>query len=144
MEIKKIVAIATYPIRQMILRPGKSITTCYFEGDFLEDTFHFGLFIDDEMIGVVSIFTNSNDIFESKNQMQIRGMAILEAYQKKGFGAQLLQKAENIALINNSNLIWFNARQNAVSFYSKLNYQTIGNAFEIENIGSHFVMFKKI
>ena len=144
MEIKKISSIETHPIRHEVLRKGKSIVTCQFKGDDDENTTHFGLFLEDKLVGIISIFKENNNLFSESNQFQIRGMAVLEAFQGKGFGAQLVKKAENHCINLNADLIWFNARENAVPFYKKLDYKIIGDSFLIPNVGIHFVMYKKI
>ena len=144
MEIKKINSIDTYPVRHEVLRKGKPIETCQFKGDDDENTVHFGLYQNERLIGIISIFKEKNDLFSETNQFQIRGMAVLEVFQGKGFGAELVKEAENHCINLNADLIWFNARENAVPFYKKLNYIIIGDSFLIPDVGIHFAMYKKI
>jgi len=141
--IKQIEAIETFSVRHPVLRGGKPIESCHFDGDDLETTIHFGLFLENNIIGVISLFENINPLFTPEKQFQIRGMAVLENHQKKGFGADLVNYAENYIKEQNGELIWFNARINAVRFYEKLGYKIIGNAFEIGDIGTHYVLFKE-
>lgn len=144
MEIKKINAIDTYPVRHEVLRKGKPIETCKFIGDDNEETTHFGLYIDNQLIGIISIFKETNAMFSESNQFQIRGMAVLDEFQGKGFGAQLVKKAESYCTNLKAELIWFNAREKAVRFYKSLGYTIIDNSFLIPDVGIHFVMYKKI
>ena len=144
MEKKKINSIDTYPVRHEVLRKGKPIETCQFKGDDDENTIHFGLYQNERLIGIISIFKEKNDLFSETNQFQIRGMAVLEVFQGKGFGAELVKEAENHCINLNADLIWFNARENAVPFYKKLNYIIIGDSFLIPDVGIHFAMYKKI
>lgn len=144
MEIKKINSIETYPVRHEILRKGKPIESCQFSGDDDKSTTHFGFFLEDKLIGIISIFREKNTFFSESNQFQIRGMAVLEEFQGKGFGAELVKEAENHCINLSADLIWFNAREKAVLFYEKLNYKIIGDSFLIPEVGIHFVMFKKI
>ena len=144
MEIKKISSTETYPVRHEVLRKGKPIETCQFKGDDDENTVHFGLFLKDKLVGIISVFKENNNLFPESNQFQIRGMAVLEAFQGKGFGAELVKKAENHCISLNTDLIWFNAREKAVPFYEKLNYKITGDSFLIPDVGIHFVMLKKI
>ncbi len=144
MEIKKINSIDTYPVRHEVLRKGKPIETCQFKGDDDENTIHFGLYQNERLIGIISIFKEKNDLFSETNQFQIRGMAVLEEFQGKGFGAELVKEAENYCISLNTDLIWFNARENAVPFYKKLDYIIIGDSFLIPDVGIHFAMYKKI
>lgn len=56
----------------------------------------------------------------------------------------LLDEVEkNLFQKNKDVVIWFNARQSAVEFYKKLNYQIIDKPFEIGEIGTHYIMYKK-
>ena len=144
MKIKKISSVETYPVRHEVLRKGKPIETCQFKGDDDENTTHFGLFLENKLVGIISIFKENNTLFSELNQFQIRGMAVLEVFQGKGFGAELVKEAENHCINLNADLIWFNARENAVPFYKKLDYKIIGDSFLIPDVGIHFAMYKKM
>ncbi|MFD2909943.1 GNAT family N-acetyltransferase [Flavobacterium ardleyense] len=141
--IKKISSAETYLVRQEVLRKGKSIETCYFDGDDDVTTAHFGLFQDERIIGVVSIFKATATLFTESDQFQIRGMAVLEEFQGKGFGERLLKEAEEYCWTQHAKVIWFNARESAVAFYKKSNYKILGDSFNIPDVGIHFVMHKK-
>jgi ribosomal protein S18 acetylase RimI-like enzyme len=69
-------------------------------------------------------------------------MAVLADFQKKGIGDQLLQHVIATETENKTELIWFNARENAVPFYEKLDFHIRGTAFEIEGVGTHFLMYR--
>ncbi|MFT5754242.1 MAG: GNAT superfamily N-acetyltransferase [Flavobacterium sp.] len=142
--IKEIDKKSTYPVRHLVLRKGKPIESCYFEDDEKDSTRHFGLIIDKKVVGVVSLFEQKNENFNENKQFQIRGMAVLDEYQQKGYGKLLIKKVETYCLELNVDLIWFNARENAKSFYQKMNYTTSGKPFLIENIGLHYIMIKKL
>ena len=140
--IKEIQASETYWVRQEVLRKGKPIETCYFEGDDAETTMHFGIELNEKIIGIVSVYQVNSKLFEIEHQFQIRGMAVLIEFQGNGFGTELLVEAENYCFEQKARVIWFNAREKAVPFYEKSGYQTMGNPFEIPEVGTHFVMFK--
>lgn len=142
--IKKINSSETYSVRQPVLRAGKSIESCRFDGDDLPSTQHFGLYYSNKLVGVVSVFSKINPIFNSPNQFQIRGMAILSEFQKSGFGEKLLKQCETYIKSQKGTLIWFNARITAVSFYEKSHYKKIGDSFSIPEIGPHYLMKKEI
>lgn len=141
--IKEIPFQETFAIRHPVLRAGKPIESCHFKDDELNSTKHFGIFENDNLIGVASLFEQKNPFFDDENQMQLRGMAVLETHQKQGLGEKLLHHCEYYSKTKNKSLLWFNARINAVPFYKKSGYEIIGNPFEIEDVGTHFVMFKK-
>lgn len=142
--IKNISAKETFLVRHPVLRTGKPIESCAFDGDDLKTTVHFGYFKDEKLIGVVSLFYNNNTTFINPNQFQIRGMAILPEFQNHGFGKKLVNHCENYIQNQKDLLIWFNARENAVSFYEKLHYKKTGDPFLIADIGLHYLMKKEI
>jgi GNAT superfamily N-acetyltransferase len=140
--IKEIQSSETYLVRQEELRKGKPLETCHFEGDDEKTTKHFGIELNEKIIGIVSVYQVNSQLFFNENQFQIRGMAVLEAHQQKGYGALLIERAEKYCFEKNASVIWFNAREKAVPFYEKNGYQTKGNSFEIPEVGTHFIMFK--
>ena len=143
-KIQNISSTATFLIRHPVLREGKPLESCNFDGDDLPTTNHFGLFVDKNLIGVVSLFKNKNTIFNTQNQFQIRGMAVLPEFQRKGFGEDLVKHCETFVKNQNDITIWFNARESAVPFYEKLGYNKIGNPFSVADIGLHYLMKKEI
>lgn len=141
-SIKKITALETYSVRQPVLRKGRSIDSCRFDGDDLSTTFHLGIFSDNKLAGIATFLENTNKLFTEKKQFQLRGMAILKEYQKKGLGELLLKEGEAIILKKNGDRLWFNARELAVSFYKKNGFNIFGSAFNIPEIGLHYKMTK--
>jgi GNAT superfamily N-acetyltransferase len=143
-EIKKITAFETIIVRHPVLRPGRPIESCHFDGDDMPTTSHFGLFLENQLAGVISVFKIQNKLFSEENQYQIRGMAVLSEFQKKGFGEALLEYCENEIRLKSGNLIWFNARETAIGFYEKSGYEILGDPFEIPDVGPHYILFKVI
>ncbi len=141
--IREITPKETFAVRWPVLRPGKPLESCRFEGDELETTRHYGLFDEEELAAVVSVFESSSPWFEDESQMQLRGMGVLPAYRRRRYGERLVKYLEAYAKRKNATVMWFNAREAAVPFYEKCGYETIGDGFDIGDIGKHFVMFKK-
>lgn len=143
-SIKKIPFNKTFVVRHPVLRANRPVEECYFDGDELPSTTHFGLYNLDKLIGVVSVFENKNSNFIGNKMFQIRGMALLKDYQNKDLGTRLIHEVEHFVKENKGEIIWFNAREKAVNFYIKNNYQVVGSLFEIPNVGPHYLMFKNI
>lgn len=144
MNVKQIDAKDTYPIRSAVLRPGLPIETCYFDGDNDELTFHLGAYIDDSLASVASFYFNRNEDFEQEYQFQLRGMATLDKYRDQGLSSALLKTAFPLIKSNHVNLLWCNARIEAIGFYEKVGFTTFGEQFNIEGVGPHIVMKKEI
>lgn len=145
MLIKEIVSEATLPIRSQVLRPGKPLQTCKFEGDDAAGSFHLGCFIHYQLVGISSYIPAKNDIFDNNFQYQLRGMAVLPDFRGKNLGQELLKAGEKRLLQEHKTVkLWFNARQNAIPFYLKHGYSTFGDLFMIPNICMHIVMHKTL
>ncbi len=143
-SIKIITTKETFAIRHPILRKGRPIEDCIFNGDELQSTFHLGLFYNKKLIGTATFLKSNNDNFKEKNQYQLRGMAILTEFQGKHLGSYLLFEAEKLLKQKNIKLIWCNAREIAINFYKRHHYKIFGNSFQIEKIGTHYVMYKVV
>ena len=143
-SIQKITATETYPVRHIVLRAGKPIESCQFDGDELGSTHHFGYYFNNQIIGVISLFEIKNEPFVAQKPFQIRGMAVLPSFQKQGIGEALVKEAEKFCTTQKADLTWFNARTTAVGFYQKMGYKILGPEFEIYDVGPHFLMYKKL
>lgn len=144
MIVKQIEAKDTYYLRNNILRPNRPVETCHFEGDFDEQTFHLGAFIDDELASIASFYFIKNDQVPDSYQYQLRGMATLDNFQGQGLSSALLRTAFPIIKNNNVDVLWCNARVSAIGFYEKVGFKTISEEFDIPDVGPHVLMLKHI
>ncbi len=140
--IKKISTEEAVIIRHPVLREGKPIDSCKFTGDDFTSTFHLGAFLNNKLLGVVTILNIKNSLFTNDNQFQLRGMAILSKFQRKGIGISLVSNAEERVKELDGNLIWLNSREIAVDFYRKMGFEIFGKEFNIPKIGLHSTMVK--
>lgn len=148
--IRNISAIETYPVRHPVLRAGRPVTDCYFEGDDLTTTFHLGAYVDQQLKGVATFLMYQDDSIEElktynfKQCYQLRGMAVLHEMQGQQLGKKLINHAEETLKNKNVLALWFNARESAVSFYEKMGYQIVSKPFEINTVGTHYKMYKAL
>ena len=141
--IKEISALETYLVRHPVLREGRPIEDCRFDHDDDDTTFHLGLYSENNLLGVVTFIKNGYEKLQG-NQYQLRGMAVLKAYQKHGFGKLLINKGEALIKQKQGNLVWCNAREIAVDFYKRNGFSIIGQPFTIPKIGLHYTMYKQL
>ena len=80
---------------------------------------------------------------KDKKTLKMRQVAVAENVQKKGIGQQLVAFSEKWARQNDFEKMVLNARESAVPFYLKMNYQKIGERFLEVGI-PHFSMEKKL
>ncbi len=125
-------------IRRKILRIPLGIEFTNEELENEVDQFHFAVFNEDKMLGVLLLKQAVKGSFEV---LKMRQVAVLETAQGKGAGKHMVAFAEQWAQSKNCHLIELHARQTAVDFYLKLSYELIGDEFQEVGI-PHFKMLK--
>lgn len=107
-QIKKINAATTLPIRHKVMWPDMPLEYVKLPND--EKGSHFGLFVAEKLIAVISLF-------EQDTAVQFRKFATVSEFQGKGFGSKLLAYIIGIVKKENHKMIWCNARLDKVGFY---------------------------
>ncbi len=142
MKVLRISTRDTYPIRHQVLRPGRPLETCFFDRDGDEQTFHLGAFIETKLVSIASFYFEKHPKLEDPYQYRLRGMATLPDFQRQGHSSELLKMGFPIIKQNLCSLVWCNARVSAQGFYEKIGFKTIGDVFEIPDVGPHLLMVK--
>lgn len=144
--LKKVSDREVLPLRHRILRAGRPFEEAVFEGDTDQGTFHLGVFYLQELVAVVTMMKRSSPRLLSVQgaAYQLRGMAVMEDFRKRGVGKAAVEAAEVFTLKEGGETIWMNAREGAASFYTRLGYQPEGGRFEIPGVGPHFFMKKSL
>lgn len=110
----------TWRMRQKVLYPAHKLYDMEMEED--NHGYHFGAFMDNKLVGVVSLFQNGNDF-------QFRKFAVDETVQGKGIGKTMLQHLVDFAINENAKRLWCNARVSAIGFYLKYGFENTGQFF---------------
>jgi N-acetylglutamate synthase-like GNAT family acetyltransferase len=79
----------------------------------------------------------------AEGSIQMRQVAVEFPFQSKGIGKQLVLKSEETAFERGFSLMFLHARDKAIPFYKKLNYDRVGDTFMEVGI-LHQRMEKKI
>jgi len=108
--IKQITAEQTYDLRHRVMHPNFPMEYIKLTKD--QEGIHFGLFVDEKCITVVSIFLEDN-------KLQYRKLATEESEQGKGYGSQMLRHVMTYAKKQKATTVWCNARVNKTDFYFK-------------------------
>ena len=110
----------TLKIRHKVMWPSKSIDYVRLSND--NKGRHFGLFINDNMISVISLFVVDKEA-------QFRKFATLSDYQGKGFGSTLLKEIMSIVKQSPINKVWCNARTDKSNYYTKFGMTVTDKSF---------------
>ena len=80
--------------------------------------------------------------FSTKEQCQIRYMAVEEDSRGKGYGKIVLNKLEQIAKEQGATQLVLNAREGAAGFYERAGYEITAPAYTLFGSIKHFKMIK--
>lgn len=140
MKVLRITPSDTLLLRSQMLRPGKPLSECQFQGDNDEQSFHLGAFVENKLVSVASFYFDKHPDIDEPYQYRLRGMATLPEFQHQGFSKELLRMAFPIIKQNQCKLLWCNARVSAMGFYQKVGFKKVGEEFNIPDIGPHLLM----
>ncbi|MBB6003407.1 GNAT family N-acetyltransferase [Arcicella rosea] len=132
MEIKKISPNDTWAIRQSVMWPDKPITYVQLEED--ENGLHFGVFENDELLSIVSLFIENDNA-------QFRKFATQVIHQGKGHGSALLNFLIHECEKQHIKTLWCNARITAYPFYQKFGFEIVSDTWTKDGI--EFVKMSK-
>ncbi|WP_199138307.1 GNAT family N-acetyltransferase [Pedobacter sp. ASV12] len=122
----------TWRIRHIAMYPDQPYDFVKLENDF-EGT-HFGLYLNHELTGVVSLFVDGHI-------GQFRKLAILPEAQGQGLGKQLMEYLIDYCQVQKLTKLWCNARVNAKEFYLKFGFVATDKTYTAA--GYDFVVMEK-
>jgi GNAT superfamily N-acetyltransferase len=144
MRIQFIKAMETWPLRHKVLRPHGTLEDCDFPNDRNPESFHLAAFEGERIVCVASFYREDSPGSKGWKQYRLRGMATDPELRGQGVGSLLLRFAMDHLQALKADLLWCNARENALPFYMKLGFTVHGDAFEIPGIGPHFLLSIKL
>ncbi len=111
--VEQIFPSLTWRIRHITMYPDQPYDFVKLENDF--EGIHFGIYVDYELTGVVSLFTTGDTA-------QFRKLAILPEAQHRGLGSQLMAYLIDFCKVQKLTKLWCNARVNSKEFYTKFGF----------------------
>ena len=64
--------------------------------------------------------------------------------KKKGIGKMIINEVESLLKNKKVSYLWMNARVKALDFYLKLNYTNSEITYNMNEIGLHYMLYKKL
>jgi predicted GNAT family N-acyltransferase len=105
---------------------------------------------EDQSIHILMLDDNDNAIacgrlqLNSKEEGQIRSMAVQTEMQGRGLGKRIIEWIEEKAQERQMKRIILDARENAVKFYESCGYKVIGDSYLLFGIIKHYKMEKHL
>lgn len=131
MKIAAIKSSQTWQIRHEVMWPDQPFEYVQLKEDDLG--FHFGVFIDEKLVSIVSCFFTDEE-------MQFRKLATLEQFQGQGIASELLIYILDLANQKKVKKVWCNARTNKKTFYEKFGMKDTGKTFS--KAGQEFTLME--
>ncbi len=124
-EIKQITTSETLAIRHKVMWPNKPLAYVKLPND--ENARHFGLFVNNEITSIISLFVVNNEA-------QFRKFATLIEFQGFGYGTMLLKRIIELMKEEGIQKLWCNARVEKSKFYKKFNLEPTDKKFKKDGI----------
>ena len=144
MEIKIVDAEKIRPLRHSVLRTGFPFSTTLYDRDNNNETIHLAFLEKDKIVTCATLYPEDTKKTKSKNAYRLRGMATDLRFRRMGHGRSLMEESFKRLEEEGCDVLWCNARLAAIDFYESLGFKTKGKMFNIEGIGPHYYMYKKI
>ena len=131
-------------LRMSVLRDGTPSQDPRYAEDDTEGSVHLGIRDSGVLIACSTWLPRPWPLDVDAPATQLRGMAVAKHLQSKGLGRILLDAGITRAKSLNSTYVWARARDNALYFYEKNRFATIGDQFidEATGLGHHLVMIE--
>jgi GNAT superfamily N-acetyltransferase len=131
-------------LRMAVLRDGTPSQDPRYTEDDTEGSVHLGIREGSVLVACSTWLPRPWPLDESAPATQLRGMAVAKHLQSKGLGRLLLQAGTTRAKLLDSTYVWARARDNALYFYERNGFATIGDQFidDATGLGHHLVMLK--
>lgn len=128
----------TVHLRELVLRQPLGMHFSSEELELENNSYHIAAYDENHEIVGAAMFVPL-----SPTNLKMRQVVISEEWQGRGIGKELIEFAEMFARSKGYEIIEANARQTALGFYEKLNYQKQGKEFKEVGI-LHMKIEKKL
>ena len=126
-----------YSLRWSILRKPIGMQKGTEKDDIEDSAIHRAIFKNKKIIGVGRLH------YIDKNTSQIRYMAIIDQYRGVGLGKLMVEEFINISKKNNVLKVILYARESAIHFYKKMDFEISQKAHRLGDI-NHYLMHREI
>jgi GNAT superfamily N-acetyltransferase len=123
-------ATQTHDLRRRVLRDGRSEHLVFPEDD-RPGAFHLGARAEPggPFLAVASFSPESTPYRPGRRAARLRGMVTEPIHQGRGLGRSLLAEAVERLRASGFEVLWANARDNALGFYERLGFEVAGDGF---------------
>lgn len=141
-ETRLITAEDTRALRHLVLWPHMpNPESCVIAIDHRDDARHVGAFLDSKLVGVCSLFAMETPKLPDTGQYRMRVMATHPDVRGMGAGKAVVEAALALVRDLEKKVLWCDAREVALGFYSHMGFSQIDEWYNVPKIGPHKLMF---
>lgn len=141
-QIKIITSKETHHLRHVVLWPHiEREEDCFIAQDNDPDAFHLGAYMDEKIIAIGSFFEMKSSKIDCQNQYRLRAMASDPDYRGSGAAKKLVIYSLVLLRQKQADVLWCDARLNAVGFYEGIGFRLIDEIYDVPKIGPHKFMY---
>ena len=131
-------------LRMAVLRDGTPSQDPRYAEDDTEGSVHLGIRDSGVLIACSTWLPRPWPLDVDVPATQLRGMAVAKHLQSKGLGRILLRAGIDRAKSLDSTYVWARARDNALYFFERNSFTTVGDQFidDATGLGHHLVMLE--
>lgn len=154
MTVDRVPADVVRPLRTRVLRPAWTHRLATYPEDDAPATVHVAAWKGPDVVGVATVYPEPppdarrgaipEAAYADGAGWRLRGMATAPEVRGQGFGAAVLLEGFEAIRVAGGTHLWCNARSGAVPFYRSLGLATVGDEFDIPEIGPHYVMWVEL
>lgn len=125
-----------------VLRNGTPSQDPRYADDDAPGSVNLGIYDGAELVACSTWLPRPWPLDPEKPAVQLRGMAVAHRLQGSGVGATLLAAGIERARETGCTYVWARARDNALYFYERRGFETVGDQFidEATGLGHHLVV----
>ena len=143
-QVARVDAALTRPLRQRILRPHQTIEELMVPGEEGIEAAWFAAMLGDEVVGTAGVFPEPSPDLETAPAWRLRAMATDEGIRGMGVGEMLLDACLTHAEAHGAALVWCSARTPVRGFYEDRGFVSVSDEYEPEGLGPHIRMARSI
>jgi GNAT superfamily N-acetyltransferase len=121
-QLRKVELSALLELRERVLTPGHPNRPVIWPYDN-EQALHYGLFVDEELVGCVSITPQDMPGRRANSPFHLHSMAVEPTSQCRGLGRRMLDGVLCQVRDRGGDLVWATARPTAVGFYQQCGFE---------------------
>ncbi len=138
MDIRIGTAADTADLRQRVLRPFLTVEEVLAQSD---DAPSIAVYEDGRCVACASVREEPMPDDPRPGDWRLRGMASDPDVRGQGYGAAALLASLDHARERGGRRVWANCRSGAKGFYEHHGFATVGEEFDVEPIGPHWLMW---